>query len=444
MAKPTGDQPNIIIVYADDMGFGDVGYNGFTDVLTPHIDSLAKQSVVFNQGYVSASVCAPSRAGLLTGQYQQRFGFGENCSATGWPHSEISRGSGIPDDQVLAPELLKSVGYTTGMVGKWHLGVAESKRPNQKGFDYYYGFLNGAHSYYKSELEMGSKKAHWPLFENNTPVTFDGYLTEVFTKKAVQFIEESQDQPFFLYVAYNAVHHPWEVPDEYIERLAHISLPNRRKFAAMVLALDDGIGQMMKVLEQYGISDNTIVVFISDNGSPQGQAKVGTPNDHMSSTGGLRGWKGDTYEGGIRVPFLIKWPGMLHSGNYNKPVSNLDILPTLANYLNIKETPYFDGVDLLPYLKGEKQGNPHEILYWRRDDDYAVRKGDWKLCWNNRGMKNTETAELFNLAEDPKEQYNLAEEFPELARELQEIFDKWDVDLPDSKWWGGPQNRKYN
>lgn len=436
--------PNIIIIYADDMGYGDVGYNGFTDVLTPNIDRLATQSIVFNQGYVSASVCAPSRAGLLTGQYQQRFGLGENCSATGWPDSDISQGSGIPDDQILAPELFKSIGYSTGMVGKWHLGVAESKRPNQKGFDYYYGFLNGAHSYYKSEKVMGERKAHWPLFENNTPVTFNGYLTEVFTNKAVKYIEASKDKPFFLYLAYNAVHHPWEVPKEYVDRLQHIKLPNRRKFAAMVLALDDGVGEVLHSLEKYDIQNNTIVVFISDNGSPSGQDKGSSPDDFMSSTGGLKGWKGDTYEGGIRVPFLIKWPGVLEPRIYDKPVSNLDVLPTLVEYLNIKDTPFFDGVNLLPHLNGQEQENPHDILYWRRDDDYAVRKGDWKLCWNNRGMKNTETAELFNLAEDPNEQYNLAGEFPELAKELQEIFDKWDSKLPDSSWWGGPKNRKYN
>ena len=435
------DRPNIVIIYADDMGFGDVAYNGFNDVLTPGLDALAKQSIQFNQAYVSASVCAPSRAGLLTGQYQQRFGLGENCSASGWPDSEISQGSGIPDDKVLAPELLKSIGYTTGMVGKWHLGVAESKRPNQKGFDYYYGFLNGAHSYYKSGLKMGNKKARWPLFDNNTPVTFKGYLTEVFTDKAINFIEKSSNQPFFLYLSYNAVHHPWEVPDKYLERLSHIELPNRRKFAGMVLAMDDGIQKVIQCLDRQEIGENTIVIFMSDNGSPRGQAKRNVPNDYMSSTGGLRGWKGDTYEGGIRVPFLIKWPGVLEPGMYDKPVSNLDILPTLVSYLDINGDHDFDGVDLLPYLKNETDENPHEILYWRRDDDYAIRKGDWKLCWNDRGMKNSDSPELFNLADDPKEEFNLADEFPELAAELQSIFNTWDSQLPDSEWWGAPDNR---
>ncbi|MBR8534485.1 sulfatase-like hydrolase/transferase [Carboxylicivirga sediminis] len=440
-SEKASEKPNVIIIYADDMGFGDVGYNGSENISTPNIDKLARQSVIFNQGYVSASVCAPSRAGLLTGQYQQRFGLGENCSASGWPHSPISQGSGIPDDQLLASELLKEKGYTTAMVGKWHLGVAESKRPSQKGFDYYYGFLNGSHSYYKSGLEMGDKKGIWPLFDNNTPVTFDGYLTEVFTDKAVHFIEKAGEEPFFLYLAYNAVHHPWEVPDKYIERLQHIELPNRRKFAAMVLALDDGVGEVMKALEEQGIAENTVVVFISDNGSPKGQAKGSTPDDYMSSTGGLRGWKGDTYEGGIRVPFLIKWPGILQPCTYNKPVINLDILPTLAAYLELDKDNDFDGVNLLPFLMCKDDGTPHDILYWRRDDDYAIRKGDWKLCWNDRGRKDTDAAELFNLADDPNEQHNLAAQFPELAKEMQRIFDEWDSQLPDSKWWGAPKNR---
>jgi len=436
--------PNIVVIYADDMGFGDVGYNGYTDVLTPNIDALASSGVVFNQGYVSASVCAPSRAGLLTGQYQQRFGLGENCSASGWPLSDISQYSGIPDNQEIVPELLKPLGYSTGMVGKWHLGVAESKRPNQKGFDYYYGFLNGAHSYYDSGLEMGSKKAIWPLFENNTAITFDGYLTEIFTDKAVQFIDANADQPFFLYLSYNAVHHPWQVPDKYLERLSHIKLKNRKTFAGMVLALDDGIGAVIKTLESKGIVDNTIVIFISDNGSPSGQTKNADPGDFMSSTGGLRGWKGDTYEGGIRVPFIIKWPNVLQTKSYNKPVSNLDILPTLASYLKINSNKDFDGVNLLPYLQGEQDGSPHDIMYWRRDDDYAIRRGDWKLCWNDRGATSADNRELFNLSEDPLEQLNLIDKFPELTMELQAAFDKWDSKLPDSKWWGGPKNRKYN
>ncbi|TLX75783.1 hypothetical protein E9993_09525 [Labilibacter sediminis] len=442
-ADSSGSKPNIVLIYVDDMGFGDVGYNGANDVLTPNIDALANRGVIFNQGYVSASVCAPSRAGLLTGIYQQKFGLGENCSASGWPNSAISQGSGIPDRQIILPEILKDHGYHTGMVGKWHLGIAETKRPNAKGFDYFYGFLNGSHSYYKSDLVFGSKKGHWPVFENNKMVPFEGYLTDVFTEKATEFIQQSHDEPFFLYVAYNAVHHPWEVPDEYLERLSHIKLENRRKFAGMVLALDDGVGRIVETLKDKGISDNTVIIFISDNGSPSGQAKGGAEGDFMSSTGGLRGWKGDTYEGGIRVPFVINWPGVLLSGQkYPHPVSNLDILPTITSYLNIQLKYQVDGVNLLPYVQSNIDDVPHDVLYWRRDDDYAIRKGNWKLCWNDRGATTKGSAELYNLEEDPFEEVNLVTEFPELARELQVCFDMWDSKLPDSKWWGAPINRK--
>jgi len=440
-AQEKGDKPNIIIIYADDMGFGDVGYNGCDDISTPNIDKLASNGIQFTQGYVSASVCAPSRAGLLSGIYQQRFGLGENCSASGWPDSEISQGSGIPEEITIAPELLKNCGYRTGMVGKWHLGMADSKRPNAKGFDYFYGFLNGSHSYYESKLEMGKKKGLWPLFNNNEPTLFDGYLTEVFTQKAIEYIQSDINQPYFLYLSYNAVHHPWEVPDEYIQRVSHIKLPNRRKFAAMVLALDDGVGEVVNTIKTRGEEENTIVIFISDNGSPKGQAKTDNPNDYMSSTGGLRGWKGDTYEGGIRVPFIIKWPQQLKPAVYSKPVSNLDILPTLLGELKIETDIKFDGVNLMPHLQGDNTKAPHEILYWRRGNDYAIRQGDWKLCYNDRGATTIDKRELFNLAEDPYETSNLISEFPQVAMELQTIFDNWDGRLPNSKWWKAPINR---
>ena len=439
------NKPNVIVIYADDMGWGDVGYNGSEHIHTPNIDRLAADGVIFNQGYVSASVCGPSRAGLLTGMYQQRFGLGENPSASGWPNSEISKGSGLPDDQVIAPEVLKDAGYQTGMVGKWHLGMKQEKRPNHKGFDYFYGFLNGAHSYYESSLVFGKKKAYWPFFDGDQKVTFDGYATEVFTDKAVDFINQNAKDPFFLYVAYNAVHHPWEVPEKYQDRVNHIPLKNRKKFAGMVLALDDGVGHILEALKNHGIEENTMVVFISDNGSPRGQAKNGDPGDYMSSTNGLRGWKGDTYEGGIRVPFLIKWPGVFPAGSqFNLPVMNLDVMPTITSYLNIPNTFNYDGVDLMPYVTGKKQGWPHEIMYWRRGDDYAIRKGDWKLCFNNKGADVKGMPELFNLSEDPVEEINQINQFPELAKELQHIFDQWDSKLPDSQWWRAPVNRKRN
>jgi arylsulfatase A-like enzyme len=442
-AEQPAEKPNIIIIYADDMGWGDVGYHGFDDISTPNIDALSTQSVWFSQGYVSASVCSPSRAGLLTGVYQQRFGCGENPPGGGYPDTPESQLSGLPDTQSVLSEMLKSVGYHTGIVGKWHLGLSEEKRPLNRGFDEFYGFLQGAHDYNNTSMEFGDKQNLWPIFRNNQMVDFNGYLTDVFNDEAEDFIRRNKAQPFFLYLSYNAVHSPWQVPASYINRVSHIEGEHRRFFAAMVLAMDDGVGRIVQTLQEEGLEQNTVIMFISDNGSPYGQRRSG--EDHMSSPGPFRGWKGDTYEGGIRVPFMIKWPGMLQAGlQYDHPVSTLDIVPTLLSYLGINEPEKgfdFDGIDLMPYLTGSNSEAPHDYLYWRRDDDYAIRHGDWKLAWNDGNPTGNQTAELFNLATDKEEQYDVSSNYPEITSELQRIFNEWDCGLPDSEWWGGPVNR---
>ena len=441
-------QPNIVLVLADDMGWGDVGYHGVKDILTPNIDRIAKEGVQFSQGYVSASVCGPSRAGLLAGVYQQKFGCGENPSSSGWPDDCKYPMAGMPRSQLNMAELLKKQGYTTGMVGKWHLGVHPTLRPPARGFDFYYGFLNGSHSYESWTNEFAKRKDEWPVFRNEKmePPRKDIYLTDLFSNEAVGFIDRHHEKPFFLLMAYNAVHHPWQVPETYLERTKNLTTSeNRNFFAGMVLAMDDGVGRMFKALEKHGIEDNTVVIFITDNGSPRGQGlkhsrkdpkqerMVG--DDYMSNPSPYRGFKGDVYEGGIRVPFCMRWPGKIKAGSkYDFPVSALDIVPTFV------KKGKFDGVDLLPYLTGAKSGRPHEVLYWRRDNDYAVRKGDWKLQWNDAsgGM----SIKLFNLANDPEEKHDLATSQPERAQRLQDLFDAWDNALPDNEWWGGPSNRK--
>ena len=441
-------QPNIVLICADDMGFGDVGYHGFKDILTPNIDRIATEGVQFTQGYISASVCGPSRAGLLTGVYQQRFGCGENPSSTGWPDNVKFPMAGLPRSQPMMAEMLKRQGYTTGMVGKWHLGVHESLRPHSRGFDFYYGFLNGSHDYTEWTTEFAQNKSRWPVFRNNEmePPRKDIYLTDLFSDEAVGFIDRSKDEPFFLYMAYNAVHHPWQVPEKYLQRTKGLTdCEDRNFFAAMVLAMDDGVGRVFQALEKHGIAGNTAVIFLSDNGSPRGQGlknepKSGSqeridPDSYMSTPGPLRGFKGDVYEGGIRVPFCMRWPGRIKPGTkYDLPVSALDIVPTFV------KDGTFDGVDLLSYISGKKTGRPHEVMYWRRDNDYAIRRGDWKLQWNDAG--GTPTIKLFNLADDPGEYHDLAQSQPERAQMLQDLFDEWDNTLPDNEWWGGPWNRK--
>jgi len=437
-------QPNIVLILADDMGWGDDGYHGFSDIITPSIDRIAREGVWFSQGYVTASVCAPSRAGLLSGRYQQRFGMGENPSAT-VPRSKGVRDQtefstmGLPPSQPILAETLKAKGYTTGIVGKWHLGAHPTMRPNARGFDFFYGFLNGAHSYTEWTDQFVRQKGRWPIFRNEMrePPQNDVYLTDLFSDEAVDFIERSVignqeaaiKKPFFLYLSYNAVHGPWQVPDRYLERTKHLTdSENRNFFAAMVLVMDDGVGRVYQALKKHSVLDNTALIFISDNGTPRHQGLK--PNrkesngwermpgeDYMSTPGALRGFKGDTYEGGIRVPFCIRWPGKIKAGTrYDLPVIALDVFPTLL------PDAKSEGVDLLPYLSGDRQGRPHDLLYWRRDNDYAVREGDWKLTWND--ASGSANIMLFNLANDPGELHDLAARHPAKAQAMQELFDE--------------------
>ena len=455
-ALASATQPNVVLIFADDMGWGDVGYHGYDDILTPNIDRIAREGVQFRQGYVSASVCGPSRAGLITGVYQQRVGAGENGNATGFPNvPERFRGGGLPTSQSTLAEILRPEGYRCGMVGKWHLGVEEPQRPNSRGFQFFWGFLNGSHSYTEWEPKFAPRKDKWPIFRNKAmlPAEKDIYLTDMFSDRAVNFIKHKPDSPFFLYLAYNAVHHPWQVPEAYLERTKHLKGgEDRRFFAAMVLAMDDGIGRVLQTLDDEGIADNTLVIFLSDNGTPRGQGIVHRTKDYslerggtvMSNPGPHRGFKGDTYEGGTKVPFCMRWPTKIAKGSrYDLPVSALDIVPTVAARLGIDKPLQghaFDGVDLLPFLNGERgDTRPHDTLYWRRDNDYAIRQGDWKLTWND--ASGNMSIKLFNLADDPGEHRDLAAQNPERAQALQDAFDAWDSTLPNNRSWGGPGNR---
>jgi arylsulfatase A-like enzyme len=466
-------QPNIVLIFADDMGYDDVGYHGNDRIRTPHIDSIAAQGVQFSQGYVSASVCGPSRAGLLTGVYQQRFGCGENPNGSGYPDKMKFPLAGLPTSQSMISEELKALGYTNGMIGKWHMGFDMSLRPNQRGYDFFYGFINGSHDYTEWTQEFATGKSRWPIFRNEemepankatylpvfkekgVKVVDKNYLTDLFTDEAVNFIDRNAEKPFFLYLAYNAVHHPWQTTQHALDKTSHLKDDkDYHVFASMVYAMDEGIGKVMDKLKEKGIEDNTIVIFLTDNGSPQGQGIVHSakdPNRHrggstMSSTGIFRGYKGDTYEGGIRVPFCIKWPNKIKTNSkYELQVSSLDLQPTLIKAAGgndktpIKGFPY-DGVDILPYINGTKgEEEPHRSLFWRRDTDYAIRKGDWKLQWNDAHGPLTIT--LFNIKDDPEERKNLVKQHPELAQQLQNEFDAWDNSLPDNEWWGGPWNR---
>ena len=438
------DPPNVVLIYSDDQGWGDVAYHGFDDILTPNIDRLASNGTQFSQAYVSASVCGPSRAGLLTGIYQQRMGVYGNYDQ-----------GGVPTNQPMIFEMLKREGYATAAIGKWHVGMARDElKPNNRGVDFFYGFLSGSHDYCQSTIDPEYKKAALrPIFRNTEiqpPIQeSNGYLTEMFTKEAVGFIESTGDKPFFLYLAYNAVHYPWSVPDCYIDRVQKLDTHDERKlFAGMVLAMDDGVGAVMDALKDKGVLQDTLVIFMSDNGSPRGQG-IAPPKQKtrgqttMSSPGPFNGFKGHTYEGGIRVPLVMHWPGNIPAGfTYDAPVINLDLAATIMA-INGVSKPWkgfeFDGVNLPPYIRGEKSGRPHDVLYWRRGDDYAIRKGDWKLAWNDQGSSGQ--IELFHLADDPGEWKNLAATDPDRAQALQNLFDQLDCGLADNQTGKNPRNR---
>lgn len=430
--------PNIVVILADDMGWGDVGYHGCKDIRTPHIDRLAREGTWFRQGYVTASVCAPSRAGLVSGVYQQRFGFLGNGERFF-----------IPLDQPTLAERLKARGYRTGMIGKWHVGQEEKHLPNARGFDFYYGSTFGSHDYFRSSTDPDTpKRGLLPIYRNSgiePPIQErGGYLTDIYTDEALGFIEQSKDAPFFLYVSHNAVHYPWQADPEDIERLKDLPVhhEDRRFYAAMVLALDDGVGRIVECLKKNDLERDTLVFFLTDNGATRGQGiedpgRKKNGKTVMSSPGPLHGFKGDPYEGGTRIPFVMCWPGKVPAGQaYPHPVISLDIAATAmacSTGPDLEQGLPLDGVNLLPYVRGENDGRPHEILYWRRGGDYAVRKGDWKLLFgDSRDGIAHDRIELYNLAEDPNESKDLVDSQPERARTLQDLFDAWDGGLPDS------------
>ncbi len=420
--------PNILVIVADDLGYADIGVNGCQDVPTPHMDSIAKNGVRFTNGYVSGPYCSPTRAGLLTGRYQQRFGHEFNPGPAGNADPEF----GLALTETTLPQRLKALGYATGMVGKWHLGYEPKFHPMKRGFDEYFGFLGGAHSY----LDNGDNRNQ--LLRGTEPVKEVSYLTDMFGDEAVAFIERQKDKPWMLYLPFNADHTPMQAKEEYLVKFAHIKDPLRQKFAAMHSAMDDQIGRVLETLRKHRLEENTLIFFVSDNGGPtQANASRNTP---------LRGFKAQTWEGGIHVPFLAQWKGTLPAGKvYEQPVIQLDFLPTAlaAAGVETKAEWKLDGVNLLPYLTGKHKGAPHAALYWRFGQQIAVRMGDWKLIkapganatqGEFRTQATTEGAQLYNLANDIGEQNNLADREPAKVKQLAAVWEKWNAELIEAKW----------
>lgn len=412
-------KPNIIVIIVDDMGYADVGFQGCEDIPTPNIDSLAKNGIKFTNGYVSHPWCAPTRAGLITGRYQQRFGFEHN------PRFDFNDEiAGISEGETTLPQLLKEAGYSCGIVGKWHLGAHEKFHPIKRGFDEFFGFRGGGHDYFKSRDTIDAPMYQLPLERNfGKWEPLKGYLTFVIADEAVQFIKRHSNKPFFLYLAFNAPHAPLQAPEEYVRKFEHISDKRRRLYAAMVSALDDAVGQVIRTIRDLGMEEDTVIFFLSDNGGPIGDASNGSRNDP------LRGGKGGLYEGGIRVPFVIQWKRGLPAGKvYEHPIICLDIFTTALAIAGapLPKDRKIDGVNLLPYLRGERTEMPHEFLFWRIGGGtwMAVRNARYKLHRRKNG-----DVELYDLHADVGEQKNIAKDLPKVVEQLNEALDKWNSEL---------------
>ena len=409
-------KPNIIIIVADDAGYVDFGFMGSKDLDTPNIDKLAKNGVIFSDAHVTATVCAPSRAGLITGQYQQRFGFEANGTGYG-----DSGDIGLSDNVVTIADVFQKNNYKTIAIGKWHLGGTPSDHPNQRGFDEFYGFLAGGRSYFP----MKNPSEELMLQQNGKHITFDGYITDVFGDRSVSFVEENKDQPFFMYLAYNAVHTPMEAKTD--DLLKYKNHP-RKTLAAMTWSLDENIGKLRDKLKELKILDNTLIYFISDNGGA---------HNNSSKTGPLKGWKGNKFEGGHRVPFIVSWPDKIDTNQtFDGLTSSLDIFATSLAAANISSSKnlHLDGVNLLPFLCKERSGNPHNQLYWRKLEESAVRIADFKLVH----LKNYGST-MYNLKDDLGETNNLAKTDTIHYNELIKNLSNWESQLMDPLWLEEPE-----
>lgn len=474
LAKPE-TAPNIILIVADDLGYGDTGVYGSTLIKTPNIDALAHSGVRFTAGYVTHPVCSPSRAALMTGRYQQRFGYEFN------PVGRDATG-GVALNEVMIGQIMQRSGYRTGMIGKWHIGQGKGGYPTDRGFDEYFGMASGGSTYIvdpqpgdgffttpeteqtvrigrytaapaqgpdAQRRRLARARVQFPITRNGTVVDVPGYLTDAFTDEATGFIDRNASKPFFLYVAYTAPHTPLQATKRYVDRYAHVTDPGKRVYAAMVSALDDGVGRIVERLRERGLDRRTLVVFLSDNGC------AGYLNGACSNAP-LGGFKGSHLEGGVRVPFIMAMPGRLPAGRIDtRAVSTLDVLPTAAALAKatLPTDRRLDGVNLLPYLTGARQSSPDRALFWRAGDNVAIRDGDRKMWTALRAplsakpgyldhedlaattsARNGSHVMLYDLKRDPGEQRNLAAARPAEVRALSQKITVWNKGLIAPQW----------
>jgi arylsulfatase A-like enzyme len=464
VSAPAAKRPNVIVILADDLGYADISAYKVGRFPTPNIDRIGMQGVRFTDGYASAPVCGPSRAGLQSGRYQERFGFEYNNGPAG---RDLKNGYGMDTNEITIAQLMKQSGYHTGLVGKWHLGMNDKFYPTNRGYDEFVGFLPGETAYMDDPTVPGvhlalvttkggsddspdtSENVMRQFHRGKLSTILEGpnravadtkneYLTDYFGDRAVDFIRRNSkaDQPYFLYFAPNAVHSPHMVTQKYYDRFANIKDDQLRIYAAMVSALDDQVGRVVDAVEASGQSNNTIIYFMSDNGCE-------AYYKGLCSCTPLRGGKLSHYEGGTRVPFMVRWPGHIKPGTvYRQVVSTLDILPTsvAAAGGKLPADRIYDGVDIMPYITGKKTGTPHDMLVWRRRPLVSIRMGDWKL-WesvNDDTGKYGEYKLLFNLKSDLNETTNLAAKYPAKVKQLEAKIQEWAKDMKDPEWTSRP------
>lgn len=426
------EKPNILIILADDLGYQDVGFTGSKEISTPQLDRLAANGVICENGYVTHPYCGPSRAGLITGRYQARFGLEINVT-----YSPYDLYSGLPLTEQTFGTRMQKGGYRTGIIGKWHLGAAQPYHPNSRGFDHFYGFLSGGHDYFPDSvtttypLLLENGKPHYsanegcylPLMRNDQAADFDEYLTTALSREAAKFVTES-DKPFCLYLAYNAPHGPLQAPKITIDKYTHIKNKQRRTYAAMIDEMDQGIGMVVDALKKSGKFDNTLIFFLSDNGGVT--SKPGHENETWANNGPFRKGKGSMLEGGSHVPYIVHWPAGLPKGKtFDGLVSSLDITATaVALGGGDASGESLDGVNLIPYLTGKKKGSPHAALYWRVQNgvSWAVRTPTAKFLQENWGGN---TPQLYDMANDPYETTDIIGTAPEKRAKLAKLWNDW-------------------
>jgi arylsulfatase A-like enzyme len=464
-------RPNVILIVADDLGKTDLSLYGGRAVATPNMDSIGSQGVTFTEGYATSSICCPSRAALLTGRDQNRFGFGchmidiylrnrlmylatrvfvDTDNMVPVFQRSVPRRSevwkqGLPPSEITLGELLGAAGYHTAVTGKWHLGYSDIHHPNNRGFDYQYGFMEAFTLYapegredivsYRHDLfwerHIWSRQRKGPcaITRNGKTVEEEEYLTDAIARESVQFIREHlrerPGQPFFLYVPFSAPHTPFQAQRSYYDRLAQIEDPVQRLYCAMVANLDDAVGRILAALAELGIEQDTLVMFCSDNG--------GAVYTGGTTNAPLRGGKMTHFEGGLNVPFMMRWPGVIPPGTVVRhPVVEPDLFATAAAASGTplpRDRPY-DGVDLLPLVSGRLRDAPHQLLHWKTPYGSIVRQGRWKLICNSR----QKLLRLYDLEEDPGEHVNLAARRPEIVAELSEQIRRWEARLPPPLW----------